>query len=147
MSNVLSLEQFVALRNQVFRQYAMLLGVFSTIALVLAVIGIYGVMSQSVTQRTGEIGIRMAFGAEARDVLMLVLRHGFTVIGVGVIIGVAAALGLTRLIAGFLWGVTPSDPQTYAAVLATITFVAVFACVWPAYRALRVDPLTAIRRE
>ena len=147
MSNVLSLNQFVASRTASFRQYVVLLSVFSAIALVLAVIGIYGVMSQSVTQRTGEIGIRVAFGAEARDVLMLVLRQGLIVIAIGVTIGTAAALGVTRLIAGVLWGVTPSDPPTYAAVLVTITLVALFACLVPAYRALRVDPLTAIRRE
>jgi hypothetical protein len=71
---------------------------------------------------------------------MLVLRHGLTVIGIGLVIGAAAALGLTRLIAGFLWGVTASDPQTYGAVLATITLVALFACLVPAYRAMKVDP-------
>jgi len=147
MSNVLSLDQFVALRNQRFRQYVVLLSVFSAIALILAVVGIYGVMSQSVTQRTGEIGIRMAFGAQARDVLALILRQGVKVIGVGVVIGALAALGLTRLIQSLLWGVTPSDPTTYATVVATIVVIAIVACVVPAYRALKVDPLTAIRRE
>jgi predicted permease len=147
MSNVMSLRQFVERQNTGFRQYVVLLAVFSGIALVLAVIGIYGVMTHSVAQRTGEIGIRVAFGAQARDVLALVLRHAFAVIGTGVVIGVAVSLGATRLIASFLWGVKPSDPQTYAAVLLTITVVALFACLVPAYRAVKVDPLTAIRRE
>jgi putative ABC transport system permease protein len=147
MSNVMSLEQFVERQNTGFRQYVVLLAVFSGIALVLAVIGIYGVMTHSVAQRTGEIGIRVAFGAQARDVLALVLRHAFVVIGTGVALGVAAALGATRLIASFLWGVTASDPQTYAVVLATSMLVALFACLVPAYRAVKVDPLTAIRGE
>jgi len=147
MSNVLSMEQFVALLNANFRQYVVLLSVFSGIALVLAVIGIYGVMTHSVAQRTGEIGIRMAFGAESRDVLALVLRQALIVIGTGAVIGVVAALGATRLIVGFLWGVKTSDPQTYAAVLATIGIVALFACLVPVYRALKVDPLTAMRHE
>jgi len=146
-SNVISLEQFLFSRNASFRQYVVLLSVFSAIALVLAIIGVYGVMSQSVTHRTGEIGIRVAFGARARDVLALVLRHAAVVIGLGISIGVAAALGLTRLIEEWLWGVTRSDPQTYATVLGTITLVGFLACLVPALRALKVDPLTAIRRE
>ena len=147
MSNVLSLDQLVALRTAGGRQYATLLGVFSAIALILAVVGIYGVMSQSVTQRTGEIGIRIAFGAGGRDVLSLILRQGLAVIASGLIIGIVAALGATRLIEGALWGVTPSDPPTYGVVIAAITLVALFACLVPAYRAMKVDPLTAIRRE
>jgi putative ABC transport system permease protein len=147
MSNVLSLEQFLASRNASFRQYVVLLSIFSAIALVLAIVGVYGVMSQSVTQRTGEIGIRVVCGAAARDVLALVLRHAAVVIGIGVAIGVAAAFGLTRLIEGWLWGVTRTDPQTYGVVLVTITLVAFLACLVPAYRALKVDPLTAMRRE
>ena len=124
-----------------------LLSVFSALALVLAMVGIYGVMSQSVSHRTGEIGIRVAFGARARDVLVLVLRQGLVVIGLGIVIGAIAALGVTRLIQGFLWGVTTSDPQTYTVVLVTIAFVALLACLVPAYRALKVDPLTAMRHE
>jgi len=147
MSNVLSLSQLVALRTAGGRQYATLLGVFSAIALILAVVGIYGVMSQSVTQRTGEIGIRVAFGAGGRDVLSLILRQGLVVIATGLVIGMVAALGATRLIESALWGVTPSDPPTYGVVLAAITLVALFACLVPAYRAMKVDPLTAIRRE
>jgi putative ABC transport system permease protein len=121
--------------------------VFSAIALVLAVVGIYGVMSQAVTQRTGEIGIRVAFGAGGRDVLSLILRQGVVVIASGLVIGIIAALGASRLIEGALWGVTPSDPPTYGIVMVTIALVALFACLVPAYRALKVDPLTAMRRE
>ena len=95
----------------------------------------------------GEIGIRMAFGAEARNVLALVLRQGATLIGIGVAVGAAAALGVTRLLQGLLWGVTPRDPATFATVIAMIAVVALLACLVPVYRALQVSPLTAIRHD
>jgi putative ABC transport system permease protein len=138
---------FAAQQTQGFRQYVILLGVFSGIALLLAVVGIYGVMSHSVTQRTSEIGIRVAFGASARNVLTSVLGRGLLVIGIGAAIGVVASLSLTRIIASSLWGVTPTDPATYTAVLVTLLVVACLACYVPARRALKVDPLVAMRRD
>jgi putative ABC transport system permease protein len=147
VNSVALVEDFANRQTDGFRQYVVLLGVFSGIALLLAVIGIYGVMSQSVTQRTSEIGIRVAFGATAKDVLGSVLGRGLTVIGIGMAIGVAASLGLTRVIASALFGVTPTDPATYAVVLGTIFIVACLACFVPARRAVRADPLTAMRQD
>jgi ABC-type antimicrobial peptide transport system permease subunit len=104
-------------------------------------------MSHSVMQRTNEIGIRVAFGATARNVLTSVLGRGLIVIGAGMTVGLVASLSLTRIIASSLWGVTPTDPATYAVVLLTLFAVACLACYVPARRALRVDPLVAMRQE
>jgi putative ABC transport system permease protein len=147
MNNVQLVSAFAAQQTQGFRQYVILLSVFSVIALLLAIIGIYGVMSHSVTQRTSEIGIRVAFGATARDILGGVLVRGLAVIGIGMAIGVAASLVLTRIISSALFGVTASDPTTYAVVLLALFVVACLACFVPARRALRVDPLTAMRQD
>ena len=141
------LAAFAAQQTQGFRQYVILLGVFSGIALLLAVVGIYGVMSHSVTQRTNEIGIRVAFGASARNVLANVLGRGLLVIGIGTAIGVVASLSLTRILENSLWGVTATDPTTYTVVLVTLLVVACLACYVPARRALNVDPLVAMRRD
>jgi putative ABC transport system permease protein len=138
---------FAAQQTQGFRQYVILLGVFSGIALLLAVVGIYGVMSHSVTQRTNEIGIRVAFGATARNVLASVLGRGLAVIGIGMAIGLVASLSLTRIIDSALWGVTATDPSTYTVVLLTLLAVACVACYVPARRALKVDPLVAMRQD
>jgi putative ABC transport system permease protein len=147
INNVRVLEDFTAQQTQGFRQYVVLLSAFSVIALILAVVGIYGVMSHSVTQRTSEIGIRVAFGATSRNVLASVLGRGLVVIGVGIAAGVAASLALTRVISGALWGVTATDPATYAVVVATLLAAAGLACYVPARRALKVDPLVAMRYE
>ena len=147
VNTVQLVSEFAAQQTQGFRQYVILLGVFSGIALLLAVVGIYGVMSHSVTQRTNEIGIRVAFGATARNVLASVLGRGLIVIGIGMAIGLVASLSLTRIIASALWGVTSTDPSTYAVVLLTLLVVACLACYVPARRALKVDPLVAMRQE
>jgi putative ABC transport system permease protein len=146
VNNVRILADFAAQQTQGFRQYVMLLGVFSGIALILAVVGIYGVMSHSVTQRTSEIGIRVAFGATARHILGSVLGRGVIVIGVGIAVGLAASLGATRIIGSYLYGVTPTDPMTYTVVLLLLLAVACLACYVPARRALKVDPLVAMRQ-
>ena len=138
---------FTAQRTQGFRQYVVLLGVFSNIALLLAVVGVYGVMSQSVTQRRGEIGIRVAFGATGSDVLRNVLGRGLIVIGTGAAIGLVVSIAATRIISSSLYGVTATDPVTYLLVLATLLTIAGLACYVPARRALKVDPLTAMRQE
>jgi putative ABC transport system permease protein len=147
VTSVRLVSDFAAQQTQGFRQYVILLTAFSGIALLLAVVGIYGVMSHSVTQRTNEIGIRVAFGATARDVLGSVLGRGLIVIAIGMAVGLVASLSLTRIIAGVLFGVTATDPTTYAIVLLMLFLVACLACLVPARRALRVDPLEAMRQE
>lgn len=124
-----------------------LLGLFSGLALTLAAIGIYGVISYSVAQRTHEIGIRMALGAQRVGVLRMVLRQASKMALFGIVIGLAASLAVTRLMASLLFGVSPSDPLTFAVVGAILFIVAMVACYIPAHRATRVDPMVALRYE
>jgi putative ABC transport system permease protein len=125
----------------------LLLGIFATLALVLASVGIYGVMSYSVTQRTHEIGIRVALGASSRDVVSLVVRQGLVLAVAGVGIGIGAAVGLTRVMEGLLFGVSATDPMTYIVISAVLGMVAVMASLIPARRASKVDPMIALRYE
>ena len=129
------------------RLTAILTGLFGLLALVLAAIGVFGVLSFMVSQRKNEIGIRMALGASRREVLRLVLREGMTLALVGVGLGVLGAIALTRFLSGMLFGVSPTDPLTYAAVLALLTGVAFVACYLPGRRAASVDPIVALRYE
>jgi putative ABC transport system permease protein len=145
--NVATLEQLQS-DSIVLRSFFMLLlSTFAVLALILAVVGIYGVMSYAVTQRTQEIGIRMALGAGAGDVLKLILRNGLALTAGGVIIGLAGAFLLTRLLAVLLFGVQPTDVLTFTTVSLTLVIAALVACYLPARRAAKVDPLVALRYE
>jgi predicted permease len=125
----------------------LLLTVFASVALLLASIGIYGLLAYTVQQRTQEIGIRMALGANRSNMMQLVLRQGFLLVGIGIVLGLAASYGLTRLLSGLLFGVKASDPATFAAVTAVLALVAFVAALIPARRATRIDPVIAIRAE
>ena len=124
-----------------------LIGLFAALAFILAAIGIYGVISYDVSQRIGEIGIRMALGAQARDIIKLILRQGALLTLGGLGLGIAGACALTRFLAGLLFEVTPTDPATYVTVSVLLTAVAIAACLIPSRRATKVDPLVALRYE
>jgi putative ABC transport system permease protein len=145
--NTRPMQEIVANSIAKQRLAMILLSVFSTLALVLSAVGIYGVISYLTGQRTHEIGIRVALGASAKDVLRMVLGEGLRITLIGIGIGLAAALGLTRLITKIIYGVSASDPLTFFGVALLLTAVALVACYIPARRAMRVDPIIALRYE
>jgi putative ABC transport system permease protein len=145
--DLLMMEEIVSQSVWQNRLYAILFAVFGGVAMLLAAVGIYGVMSYSVTQRTQEIGIRMALGAQVGDVLRLVFRDGLALSALGVAIGLAGAFALTRLMRSLLFSVTPTDAGTFIVVSLALLFVALLACYIPARRATKVDPLVALRYE
>src|SRR5262249_155282 len=122
-----------------------LLSIFAGIALVLAIVGIYGVMSYTVTQRTHEIGIRMAIGAQPRDVFRMVLGQGMLLAVIGVVLGLVLAFGLTRLMTSMLFGVRPTDPVTFGGIAMILSIVSLIACYLPGRRATKVDPVVSLR--
>jgi predicted permease len=147
VTDVMTMDQLLDQSLDDTRFYLQVLGIFAAIAVFLALMGIYGVMSYFVNDRTREIGIRIALGAKPADVLRLVIKLGLKLAVLGVVIGLALAIGLARVIASFLFGVKPTDPMTYAAVAAALTVVALLACFIPAHRATNVDPMSALRSE
>jgi putative ABC transport system permease protein len=147
ISNVRTMEQWVSESLAQPRFRTLLLGGFSAVALILAVVGIYGVMTYAVTQRTHEIGIRLALGAQTRDVLSLILKRGMKLAVFGVLVGLIAAMALTRLMESFLFGVRPTDPLTFAVTASGLLLIALIACWIPARRATRVDSMVALRDE
>jgi putative ABC transport system permease protein len=144
--NVRTMDDVVANSLGTRRVSMQLFAVFAGAALLLAAIGIYGVMAYSVTQRTQEIGIRMALGAQKSDVLGLVIRQGMTLTIIGVVVGLVGAFALTRLVASLLFGVAATDPLTFVAIPLVLLFVALVACYLPARRAARLDPIKALAR-
>jgi putative ABC transport system permease protein len=145
--DVRSMEELVSNSLSEPRFNMLLLAVFAGLALALASIGIYGVMAYSVAERTREIGIRMAMGAQAEDVVRLVLKQGTALISIGLAFGLAASFALTRVISTFLFGVSATDPVTFAGIAVLLGVVALVACYIPARRATRVDPIVALRYE
>jgi len=144
---LLPMNQLVASSLTRQRFYAAVIGAFAAIAVLLSAVGIYGVLAYAVGQRTREFGVRTALGARSRDVLAMVLRQGFRLTSIGIGIGVAGAIALTRYLEGMLYGVTPLDPLTYGAVVVLFSAVTSFASYVPARRATEIDPMTALRYE
>jgi putative ABC transport system permease protein len=147
ISRIRTMEELVAGSVSQRRFNMSLLAVFASVALLLAAVGIYGVMSYSVEQRTREISLRIALGAQTRDVLRLVVTRGMTLTLIGSVIGLIAALGLTRLIKSLLFDVSATDPATFFVIPLLLALVALLACYLPARRATKVDPLAALKAE
>jgi len=147
VSTVRSMEQWISISAAQPRLNAVLVAVFACVALLIAAIGVYGVLAYSVEQRTREIGLRMAMGAQRGNVLRLVVREGMLVALAGIGVGLAGALAVSRVLASLLYGVPERDPATFASVAAALAVVALAACAAPAYRASKVDPMVALRFE
>jgi putative ABC transport system permease protein len=142
-----SMEEYLSASVAAPRFNTTLLSIFAGVALVLTIVGLYGVMSYSVVQRTNEIGIRLALGAQSRDVLIMIIKQGSKLIVLGLVIGLAVAFAATRVISSLLFGVTTKDPFTFVAAAVLLAIVALLACYVPAWRATKVDPLEALRYE
>jgi ABC-type antimicrobial peptide transport system permease subunit len=142
---VITMEEQVARTMAIQRVAVLMLGVFGGLALLLAAIGLYGVMSYTVSQRTRELGLRMALGADAGDLVRLVMSNGFLLMATGVVFGAVASVALTRLIGNLLYKVSPRDPSVFGIAIAVMAFATLVACFVPARRATRTDALQALR--
>ncbi len=147
LASVSTLDQILAESMARTSFTLVMFAIAAAVALALGLVGVYGVISYIVSQRTREIGVRMALGAERRDVSRMVLRQGMILAGIGVAVGLVAAVGLTRLMSSLLYGVEATDPVTFGVVAALLTAVALVASYLPALRASRTDPLEALRFE
>jgi putative ABC transport system permease protein len=147
VSSVRTVEEYATDQLQEVERYAVLLSLFGTISLMLALTGIFGLMAHAVSQRTNEIGLRIALGAQGSNVVGLIVQQGLALIGAGVVLGLGASLLLTPVIRSFLWGVNAADPVTFALAGAGLAVVALLACYLPALRAVKVDPVVALRNE
>jgi putative ABC transport system permease protein len=144
---VKTMDEYLASSVAAPRFNTTLLSIFASVALVLTIVGLYGVMSYSVAQRTSEIGIRMALGAQSSDVMKMVIRQGFKMVLIGLGIGLIVAFALMRIMASLLFGITTKDPITFGIVTCLLMLVALLACYLPARRATKVDPLIALKYE
>jgi putative ABC transport system permease protein len=142
-----TLREAIRERISTKRFITVMLGLFALLALVMATVGLYAVMSFAVAQRTHEIGIRMALGARTRDVFAIVLKQGLSLVSVGVILGLMGAFAATRVLGQMLYGITAADPMTYAMVVGLLLTTALMGCIFPARRATKVDPMVALRCE
>jgi putative ABC transport system permease protein len=147
LANVASMDQLLqrSLATSAFR--SRLLSAFAVIALVLAVVGLYGVLAYTVTQRTREIGVRIALGAGAGAVVSIVVKHGMRLVTLGIVLGILGAIAATRLIQGMLFEVGALDPLVFGVVVALLVFGGLAACLIPAHRAVRISPMAALREE
>jgi ABC-type antimicrobial peptide transport system permease subunit len=145
--NLRSLEERLDINNWMQKVFGSLFGIFALIALLLASVGLYAVIAHSVSQRTQEIGLRMALGASGPTILQLIFSQGMVQVAIGLVIGLGAAIGLTRALGFLLVQVSPGDPVTLVFVSLVLTGTAVLGCLIPAFRAMRVDPVVALRHE
>jgi putative ABC transport system permease protein len=144
---VATMEQLLSDSIALRRFSMLLLLVFAGLAMVLSIIGIYGVISYSVTQRTREIGVRLALGARGADILKMVVGHGMVLTATGILIGVIVAFVLTRILSNLLYGISPTDPLVFVFVPLVLAAAALSSCLIPAYRATKVNPIVALRFE
>ena len=147
VTNIQTMDDILARNRWPQRTFGTMFVIFAVIAIVLAAVGLYSVTAYSVAQRTQEIGIRMALGAERKQVLWLILRRGIIQLAIGLTLGLAGALGVGRLLQGLLVGTEPADAVTLVLVSLVLVTVAMMACIWPARRATRLDPVKALRYE